>query len=306
MIRELHLSDLPRQALPGRLAGQDLACSRETLMALGHRLSLLELARYGVAPPSNRHALAMVEGLRLRALAVVQPRHGSRAWELAHLYASSAALVRCGELLEQSGIFAAQRGGERLFLRLEQDSPLQVVARRAGFFPAFAEEVYGLTRQRTSEPAPRYLHLRAPSTADFYGLFRLYNASVPVQVRSVVGLTLGQWADAQEKPPGHVAEYVWERDGELRGWLRTARHASNVTLEAMLHPNESAVTSLICNEASRMVGANESPMWVVPTYQDAFAWALQQEGWTPTQGYMVLVKQLAKAVQELSMAPIQA
>ena len=275
-------------------------------MALGHRLSLLELARYGVAPPSSRHALAMVEGLRLRALAVVQPRHGSRSWELAHLYASSAALVRCGELLERSGIFAAQRGGERLFLRLEQDSPLQVVAQRAGFFPAFAEEVYGQTRQRIPEPAARYLHLRAPSIADSYGLFRLYNSSVPVQVRSIVGLTLGQWADAQEKSLGHVAEYVWERDGELRGWLRTARHASTVTLEAMLHPNESAVAALVCNEALRLVGANVSPIWVVPTYQDAVAWALQQAGWASTQSYTILVKQLAKAVQELSMAPVQA
>jgi hypothetical protein len=306
VIRELRISDLPRQLLPGGLSGYDLAWSREALAAAKQRLSLLELANFSLAPASSHHALVMLEGLHLRALAVVRPRRGMRSWELLHLYSAPEALVRCGDLLERCSAYVAQQGGERLFLRLSHESPLMVVARRSGFFPGFAEEVYRLSERVDSQTATPHLSLRPTSQADLYALFRLYNACVPTSVRSAFGFTLDQWLDSQENPPGRLAEFVWERDDVVRGWLRAVRRAGTFTMDAMLHPREDTLASLVCEEAMRLVGTNDHPQWLVPGHQPALASALRQKGWTVTHNYRVLVKPLAKGVREMSMSPVRA
>ena len=306
MIRQLRPSDLPRQLLPGRLAGPDLAFVHQALTTSAGELSLLQLARLSTALPSHHRALVLVEGLYLRAMAEVRPRHGARAWELAHLYASPAALVRCGELLDECSAMVARQGGDRLFLRLSQDSPVQVVARRAGFFPGFTEEVLQHKGPLMGAEAPMSLGLRPLSGADQYGLFRLYNACVPAPVRSAYGLTLEQWTDSQEHPSGRVAEYVWDQGGELRGWLRVARQAGATTLEGMLHPDESAVAALLCAEAARRLGTGGVARWLVPGHQPALAWALHETGWETIHTYTVLIRQIAKGVRDLAMAPVQA
>jgi hypothetical protein len=306
VIRQLRVSDLPRQVLPGGLSGYNLVWSREALAAAEHRLSLLQLANISLAPASSHHALVMLEGFHLRALAVVRPRRGMRSWELLHLYATPEALVRCGDLLERCGAYVAQQGGERLFLRLSHESPLMVVARRSGFFPGFAEEVYHLSERVDSQTAAHHLSLRPTSQADLYGLFRLYNACVPASVRSAYGLTLDQWLDSQESPPGRLAEFVWERDDVVRGWLRVVRRAGTFTMDAMLHPRENTLAALVCEEATRLVGADDHPQWVVPGHQPALASALRQKGWTVTHNYRVLVRPLAKGVREIAMSPARA
>ena len=306
MIRALQLSDLARCALPGRLAGPDLVRTREALVAPAHRLSVLELARYSAAPTFGQHALVLVEGVRLRALAVARPRRGNRSWELAHLYAASGALVRCGEVLEQCNVSAAQQGAERMFLRLPQDSPLQVMARRSGFSPGFVEEVYQFREGADVASAVPHLRLRPPSSEDRYSLFRLYNACVPASVRSAFGLTFDQWLDSQENLPGRESELVWERDGQVRGWLRIGRHSTMLTVEAMLHPSEGTTASLLCEEVTQLIGRDHSLSWVVPGYQQALAKALRGAGCERRETCTVLVKPLAKAVKELSRSLVRA
>ncbi len=306
MIRQLRLSDLPRQLLPGRLTGPDLAFTREAMAGNAPRLSLLELARWTMPPIFLQQPLALIEGFKIRALAVVRARAGLRSWELSHLYPSSVAAQHIGELLEWTGAQAASQGGERLFLRLEAGSPLEVVARRSGFFPGFIEEVF--ERRGPREPSDRTMHLqlRPPSVADQYGLFRLYNAAVPASVRSMSGLTLDQWRDSQERPLRRVTEYVWDRDGEIAGWLRMVRHEGMTTVDALLHPREADRAFLVCEEAARLVGDDEAIAWLVPGYQPAMAWGLRKAGWQATNSYAVLIRTLAKGVRELSMSPARA
>ena len=307
MIRQLHLSDLPRQMFPGRLSGYDLACVWETLGAPVHRLTMLEMARYGAMSGSSRsYPLAMVDGLHVKALAVVRPRRGDRSWELSHLYISpSVEETLYGDLLNQSSAHAAQRGAERLFLRVAEESPLQEVARRSGFFPGFTEEVYRRQQVNAGDTAVPHLSLRPPYETDQHNLFRLYNACVPASVRSAFGLTREQWSDSQETMTGKTLDYVWERYDELRCWLRIVQLQDEPRLEAMLHPNESAALFLVCEAALRLV-AGDRAMWVVPSYQPALASALRRTGWTATHRYAVLVKPLAKGVEELSTSLVRA
>ena len=307
MIRQLHLSDLARQMLPGRLSGFDMVCPTEALGAPAHRLTMLEVAKYSMTPPSaSPYPLALVEGLHLHALAVVRPRRSARAWELSHLYVSPTAQVPIGDLLDRCSAHAAQQGAERIFLRVPEESPLREAARRSGFFPGFTEAVYHRQSPPVSDRPVPHLSLRPPFAADQYNLFRLYNACVPASVRSAFGLTMDQWVASQETPPGKAVDYVWERYGELRCWVRIVNQHGVFRLEAMLHPEEKAASFLVCDEALRMVVASAVPMWVVPSYQPAMARALRETGWTDTHRYVVLIKPLAKGVEELSMSAVRA
>ncbi len=305
MIRDLRPSDLTRQLLPGRLAGQDLACPREKLLTLPHRFSLLDLARYSLGATRHRRALTLIEGMHLLAMAVLRPRQGIRAWELAHLYASPRGMDRCGALLEQCSGAAASEGAERLFLRVHEESPVEEVARRSGFYPSLTERAYQLQHGAGETNGWGALRLRPRTPADAHALFRLYNACVPSTVRSAYGLTLDQWRDAQEPAPGAVEEYAWERDGTLRGWLRLSRKGPAVAIDAMLHPDEGAAASLFCREALRLAGGSHRPAWVVPDHQTALTHALVEAGWEHQRSYSVLIKTVMKRVGEISMAPVR-
>ncbi|MCH7930035.1 MAG: hypothetical protein IIA01_05980 [Proteobacteria bacterium] len=74
----------------------------------------------------------------------MRPRSGSGAWELSHIYASPRWMHRCEALLEHCSAYVGNRGAERLFLRVLEESPLQEVARRTGFFACHTEQVYEL------------------------------------------------------------------------------------------------------------------------------------------------------------------
>ena len=305
MIREFHLSDLPRQLVPGRLDSQDLAHTREALLTPEHRVSLLELAWHTMGPSPRRHALAVVEGAQVLAVAVMRPRSGSGAWELAHLYASPRWMDRCEALLERCGVYVGNRGAERLFLRVLEESPLLEVARRTGFFACHTEHVYELHRHITDADRSSLLRLRSPTPADLYSLFQLYNACAPPAVRSAYGLTLEQWRDAQEVLSGEVEQYVWDREGKLIGWLRLARHGGAVTVDALLHPEVGSAAPLLWGAVARLASPHRRLAWVVTGHQTALQNVLGEAGWELTRTYTVLIKTLAERVAQMNMAPVQ-
>ena len=131
MIRELRLTDVPLQLLPGRLAAQDLATTRNEMSGDPRRLSPLQLALWSVAPRKREHHLASVRNGRLNALAVLQPRRGPRAWEISHLFAVAGADTALTDLLERAVGFVASQRGERLFLRVPLEGSAQHLAERA-------------------------------------------------------------------------------------------------------------------------------------------------------------------------------
>ncbi len=305
MIREFHLSDLPRQLAPGRLDSQDLAHTREALLTPAHRVSPLELAWHTMGPSPRRHALAVVEGAQVLAVAVMRPRSGSGAWELSHIYVSPRWMHRCEALLEHCSAYVGNRGAERLFLRVLEESPLQEVARRTGFFACHTEQVYELNRRITDADRSSLLRLRSPTSADLHPLFQLYNACATPAVRSAYGLTLDQWRDAQEVLSGEVEQYVWEREGQLIGWFRLARHGGVVTVDALLHPEVGSAAPLLWAAVARLASPHRRLAWVVTGHQTALQNVLEEAGWELTRTYTVLIKTVVVRVTQMGMAPVQ-
>ena len=89
-------------------------------------------------------------------------------------------------------------------------------ARLSGFFPILSETLFRGTPLKRSDKSPTSLRRKQP--ADEYRLFRLYNATTPAEVRSVVGMTLREWQASIETCQGRTREYVLE-EGRRGTWM---------------------------------------------------------------------------------------
>ncbi len=311
MIHRLGPSDLLRQVLPGRLGGEPLAFTRDALARPPRRLGPAELARWSVAPSGLETAFGSARGSRLEAAALLRPRSGPRAWEVARLFASEGGLDELDALLEACVAHVASRGGERLFLRVPQGGDRQHTdvggaARRAGFVPAFTEEAF--RREGAAVPGSDgpSLALRPALPADDYGLFRLFNAALPTEVRAAGGLTFEQWRDARERPAGTVREYVREERDAVRVWLRLEQAGDLLTVDAVPHPDDAWAADRLVDDTALLAWGHASVAWIVPSYAPALGAALERRGWTAAERYAVLVRPVALAVQEPSLAAVRA
>lgn len=308
MIRELRLTDVPLQLLPGRLAAQDLVTTRDEISGAPHRLTPLQLAWWSVYPGKRQMRLASSSNGRLRALAALRPRRGPKAWEITHLFATADADTALADLLERAVGLVASHRGERLFMRVPLDSPMQQRAERAGFRQAYAEDIFTLARPMTSDLHGASLNVRPPLPADSYDLFRLYNATVPTEARALIGVTLDQWRDSYEPAPARasVREYVWVHQDQLRGTIRLDQHRNAVTVDATLHPDETERTSLFASYVAQLAWGHRRPSWIVPGYQPALARALAERGWQHTSSYAVMTRVVATPIEQPGFAPARA
>ena len=306
MIRELRLTDVPLQLLPGRLAAQDLVTTRDEISGRPHRLSPFQLARWSLPLRKQERYLASERNTRLDALAVVRPRCGPKAWEVAHLFAVDGANTALTDLLERSVSFVASQRGERLFLRVPLDGAAQQLAERSGFRRAYTEDVFTLARPMASDLHGPSLNVRPPLPADNYDIFRLYNATHPAEARAMIGLTLDQWHDSREQGRGRVREYVWVHEERIRGWFSLDHHRTSLTVEAVLHPDESDRVPLFASYVAQLAWGHRHPSWIVPDHQRALGPALVERGWQHSSSYAVMARVVARPVKEPGLAPVRA
>lgn len=306
MIRQLRITDVPRQLLPGRLDGIDLACTHASLGSTPGALRQADLARWSFRGRHGRHTLVLASGPRLDVVAVLKRRRGPRAWEIEHLFASHRGLEDMATVLDRCTRHALSQGAERLFLRTPLDSPVHPALKRSGFTSAFIEEVLRLPRAMASALPNPAIELRPVQPADAYELFRLYNATVPGSARAAIGLTLDQWSDGRESPSGKEREYVWDHAGAIGGWIAIEQHGDAVAINAIVHPDAAGDTLAAISGAARLAWAHREAVWTVPAHLPQLARALTDHGWQTLQTYDVLVRALAATAPEPSLMPAQA
>lgn len=306
MTRQLRLTDLLTQILPGRLAADDRVVTHDEIGVPRHRLTPAQIAKWSLSPSSGLHPIAAGGYARLEVLAVLRARYGPKAWEVAHLFAAAGANAQIESVLQQAARFVASRHGERLFIRLPEGSDETIIAKRTGFREAFNEDVYKLPRAMPGDLHAPSLNVRPPLPSDTYGIFRLYSAVLTSSARAAVGLTLDQWQDSREGSQKHVREYVWEHDQRVTAWLRLAQHGSALTVDAMLHPDAKDVADALVMYVARLAWGHEEPSWVVTSSQPGIAEALAQRGWRHTETYTVLVRPLAVYAEDLGLAAASA
>lgn len=195
-----------------------------------------------------------------------------------------------------------------MFLRLVDGSPAITVARRAGFFPSHRETLYRGS-PRASEYGRGLLdansRLRPRAPQDDYALFRLYNATTPVSVRQLSGMTLDQWAASRERAPGRLRELVFDVEADLIGSVRTSTpRLAAAAFAVELHPDYIALTPDIVDYAVRQLSRSIGVICVVPEYAPHLTRPLEDRGFEAQTQLVVLVKSMARRVAE--RAPAQA
>ena len=297
MFRPLHPLDAARHALLGGPGGNNRVYTLDGLgRDPGRRLSMVEVARLSLEPPA-RGACSWVwtEGTRLKGIAAARRRSGPRSWELSHLAVDSDDDPGCADLLAQVCRSVAQRGGERVFMRLATEDPLASVARRSGFIPCRTELLY--RGRRRAFPTDRSAVLRRKTQADDYGLFRLYNASTPAETRFAIGVTFDQWASSRERTRWRGREFVYEREGQLRGSVKAIQRFRSGQLLIGIHPDdESSLGALVEYGLARLSWVS-TVFCVVPDYQVTLQRLLPLRGFEPVSGYVTLVKSMVTPVR---------
>ena len=263
------------------------------------------VSRRRLQPRSKLSALVW-DGDRFRSVAFFRPRSGPRSWEVSHLYAdadSDGALI---DLLEQVGVASANGGAERVFFRVEADSDIIPIARRAGFFPCFRETLYREQRDASAEvrrglfDAGSHSVKRRPEHD--HALFRLYNQTTPMKVRQLAAMTLGQWKDSREPMGRSSRERVLDLEGDVRGWIGTSIWSGVGRIEVMLHPDRAALAPDIVEFGLRSLVKAKSVVAVVPDYVPILGRALEDRGFRPEAEFAVLVKSLARMARQPSAA----
>ena len=268
------------------------------------RMSLIGLSRRSLSPRQRETWVCVADG-RIRGLASIRKRSGPGSWEISHLYTDSDSDQAVVRLLEMAAVGAGSHGAERVFLRVDADSPITRPARLAGYFPSHRETVYR-GAARNWEPSHSLFdadsRLRRRRSEDDHALFRLYNSATPVKVRQLVGMTFDQWASSHEHGPGRQYETVLDVDGEVRGWLSTSARFGMGNLAVRLHPDYDALTSDVVEAGLRRLKGTRTVIAMAEEYSPRLETALERLGFEAQGEYVLLVKSIARRVLERTPA----
>lgn len=314
MMQNFPINEALRCVMWNTPRGPNLACPRSGPSGA----SLLKNAAFlkeALGQRRNRITLARWEGSQFRGLVSAHARRSYRVWEVDRLYISGdpprseangswVPDTTSLELLEQVIEAAGTRCAERIFLRLPSESPIVLLARRAGFFPYFEElllQGLGSRFGPDGAPAPAGIAERLPQ--DDYPLFQLFSAATPQAVRAAMGLTFDQWRDAHELLTRGRREWVVSSNGRITGWLGLAGGRRAEEAEVLVHPDHSELWRGLV-ELTLAHGGRQR--WLVPDYQTITADILQGHGFYETARFTMLIRPMAVPVMSLGMAPVEA
>ncbi len=246
-----------------------------------------------------------IDGGRITGLASACRRAGPTSWGVCQLVAVRDDERSCGKLLETLAGHAGEHGAERLFLLLPDEGRLVDMGRASGFSPCTSLMVFTLVGRAALVGATPLQRHRPRLSGDDHALHRIYNATTPAEVRKATGLTLQQWADAQEPRSKRTRELVVEEDGEIRAWVRLDRRRRYVRVQSMIDPLwredlRSLVALVLDQTGSRGV------LWEVPAHQESLRQALERVGFQMSGTYRLMVKLLVAQIKEPANVPVSA
>ena len=316
MMDTLRLSDVLRCMLLNSPKGPNLACPRDTLTH-DSPLRNSTLWKETLSNRGDRVTLAWWDGRQLEGLASARVRSGPRAWEIDRLFlAQGSARAEANgngphpfpdtvalDLFERMVEAVGNHRPERLFLRLPADSSVGVLARQAGFFPYFEETLFEGPSSRPQGPSsivPSDWVEQLPE--DSHGLFQLYCAATPQEVRGAAGMTFDQWRDARESR-GHGKGWVAKSNGRIVGWIGFLELRGMTSVDALANPNdgemwESLVTRVVAQECVQR--------WLVLDYHQEVIGHLFRRQFRELGRFTVMIKKVAVPVASSSMAAVEA
>ena len=307
MIRHLHPTDSPGLLQFSQSSGQGETCT--LVSALRGGPGGFPIVKYaGIALSPRAWQSCWVEARRGRIEGVLRagPRSGPQTWEVGELYLRNSKPELAANLLEQIAIPAGGAGAHRIFIRVPANSIVVEEAQKAGYTSIYRESVYGTDSVNDAISKlgipDHSLQLRPRDPADDHGLFRLYNATTPVEIRMKSGQTTQDWLSGSERLGRRTSEWVLElNNGDLGGLVQ--RNTSRSGHMFNLNWATEAGSELPGLVAAALADSGEGKATTaVAEFRPALSHFLVTIGFTELAQYEVMVKQLAQTVAETSQA----
>jgi hypothetical protein len=245
---------------------------------------------------TGKHTWVSVRGATIRGLISARRRAKRTAWEVDCLINADEDRSVARSLLERMSAGVIKEGAERIFLRLAAESPVVEVARSVGFFTYARETLY-----RADEPAPVEdpgLPFRTASKADAFGIYQLYAAVTPANVRAIEGATFREWQAAREPWGGNPSDLALEEDGVITGWLRLLR-GNESRFSMLIHPQRRDAEAFLETALARFKGSRPV-LCLAPSRGDSLSPLLRRLGFYPVEDYVAMAKRTARLAQELA------
>lgn len=304
MIRSLRVADVGALLLFLGKSPINEARVRDRLGEKGWELaSVFSLLKGCLVSRDRQCSFVCVRGGLIQGLVCLRSCRGPGAWEVERLLLAPGYEECCLDLLERLGSAGDEVGVGRLFLRMESTSRTVDMARQAGFSQYLTEILYRLGDRPRVEPPELPVVLRPKLSADEYGLFRLYSATVPVQVRSVEGMTFEEWHQSRDRVA--VRELVLENGDEITASLRIRPEGMAGQFDIATDLESTDLGRLVDYCLSALSGRN--PVYcLVPEFQQQLRRILEERGFREAAEYCCLSKQLVVRVREPQLVPLSA
>ena len=304
MIRSLHLTDIAVLLLFLGKSPVNEARMRDRLTSKEvELLAAAPLLRSCLISDDKQCSFICIHEGVIQALVSLRRCRGPGAWMVERLLLSSGHEALCFDLLERLAFAGGKLKAERIFLRLDSSSPAVDMAKQAGFNHYLTEHLYCLEEGRQTEPKESRLVLRPKSSADEHGLFRLYSAAAPHQVRCAEGMTLQEWSQSRDKDA--TRELVLEKGGEISAWLRLRLGRTAGRFEIVTELGAEELGQLVNYSLAALRGRH--PVYcLVPEFQQQLQRILEEQGFSRVESYACLSKQLAVRVREPQLVPLRA
>ncbi len=304
MIRSLHLTDIAVLLLFLGKSPVNEARMRDRLISREvELLAAVPLLRGCLISDDKQCSLVCVQRGFIQALVSLRRCRGPGAWMIERLLLSPGHEGLCSDLLERLALAGDKIKAERLFLRLDSSSPAVDMAKQAGFNHYLTEYLYCQEEAHQTELKESRLVLRPKAGADEHGLFRLYSAAAPHQVRCAEGMTLQEWSQSRDKDA--TWELVLEKNGEISAWLRIRLGRTAGRFEIVTELGADELGQLVDYSLAALKGRH--PVYcLVPEFQQQLQRILEEQGFSRVASYSCLSKQLAVRVREPQLVPLRA
>jgi hypothetical protein len=286
------LVDLPlirRLAEQGTILDSELRCTREVT---GPQSVLLS----SILPQRSFHTLVgrsgrqrIVGQFRIRGderiahIVYIAPEMDAQRHDTAWLF-----------LVDAMAVEAGKRGIHMLTAEVDEDNPLFVTMRTAGFAVYARQELW----RRYAAPLPSVapVALQESKDDDYGAIQSLFGNIVPRLVQPVA------------MPSEDSEGYVYRQEGRLQGYVAVTVGKCGVYIMPLLHPDilyREAVT-ILAGVLARIGRADRLPVYVcVRRYQDWLEDALTELGFAPCQPQALMVRHIAAGVRQAAFAPLE-
>ncbi|MCZ6539095.1 MAG: hypothetical protein O6922_04640 [Chloroflexi bacterium] len=307
MIRHLHPTDSPGLLQFSQSTGRGETCTLVRALHGGPGgFPTVKYAGIALSPRAWQSCWVEARRGRIDALLRAGPRSGPQAWEVGELYLRKSRTDLTLDLLEQIAIPAGGAGAHRIFVRIpvngQANDNVYDDARKAGFSTIFRETVYRCESAHSAIKKlgipDHSLQLRPRVESDDLALFRMYNATTPIEARMKSGQTSQDWAAGVERLGRKASEWIFDLpDGSIGAQMQRSTTRSGHMFN--LNWSKEGGTELPGLVAAALAECKDVPVSTsVPEYRPALAHLLVTLGFEEQEQYELMVKPLARTISE--------